>query len=113
MAVCRAGWHKDRAAHGAGEENNAVMGTNLSAEGPGEERKGLQADWSCNLMPGQLLPPAGKHQFFISTAGTGALLLLSAVLSLCAGVARAPCLLPGSNLEGGGAGRAEKHLPCT
>lgn len=42
MALCRAGWHKDRAAHGAGKENNIVMGRNLSAEGSGEERNELQ-----------------------------------------------------------------------
>lgn len=67
MALLRAGWIKpvqDRAAHGAGKENNVVMGTKLSAEGSGEERNGLQADLSWNLVPGRQLPPgaAGKHQ---------------------------------------------------
>lgn len=56
---------QDRAAHRAGKQKDVRMGTNLSAEGSGEQRK---ADLSWNLVlrcrvPGQLLPPAGKHQF--------------------------------------------------
>lgn len=37
---------QDRAACGAGRENDVVMGTNLSAEGSAQERNGLQADLS-------------------------------------------------------------------
>lgn len=47
------------------KQNDVMMGTNLSAEGSGEQRK---TDLSWNLVPrcrvpGQLFPPAGKHQF--------------------------------------------------
>lgn len=77
---------QDRAAHRAGKQNDVMMGTNLSAEGSGEQRK---TDLSWNLVPrcqvrGSCSHLLGNTNSLISMEGMMVLLLLSAVSSPCA-----------------------------